>query len=104
MTLLFEFRKRNKRSTLANLFLEYKRVQITKKVQKYGNKFQPKHRAFNILQNNIEEVVQRTTQMWKIIYGLATLKQGEEDPFKGTGKEEEKKEDKEEEKKEEEKK
>ena len=42
--------------------------------------------------------------MWKIIYGLATLKQGEEDPFKGTDKDEEKKEDKEEEKKEEEKK
>ena len=45
--------------------------------------------------------MQKTTQMWKIIYGLATLKQGEEDPFKGTSKEEEEK--KEEEKKEEEK-
>ena len=44
--------------------------------------------------------------MWKIIYGLATLKKGEEDPFKGTDKEEQKKEEekKEEEKKEEEKK
>ena len=39
--------------------------------------------------------------MWKIIYGLATLKQGEEDPFQGTNKEEEKIENKEEEKKEE---
>ena len=27
--------------------------------------------------------------MWKIIYGLATLKQGQEDPFKGTTNEEE---------------
>ena len=41
--------------------------------------------------------------MWKIIYGLATLKQGQEDPFKGTDKEEEKKEDKKEEEKKEEK-
>ena len=40
--------------------------------------------------------------MWKIIYGLATLKQGQDDPFKGTDKEEEKKEDKEEERKEDE--
>ena len=37
--------------------------------------------------------------MWKIIYGLATPKQGEEDPFKGTKKEEEREEVKKEEKK-----
>ena len=96
--------KEMRKSTLANLFLEFKRVQITKKVQKYSKKFQPKLRTFSILQNNIEEVVQRTTKMWKIIYGLATLKEGEEDPFKGTGKDEERKEDKEEENKDEEKK
>ena len=39
--------------------------------------------------------------MWKIIYGLATPKQGREDPFKGTDKEEEKEEEKKEEKEEE---
>ena len=39
--------------------------------------------------------------MWKIIYGLTTLKQGQEDPFKEIEKEEEKKEEKEEEKEEE---
>ena len=44
--------------------------------------------------------------MWKIrkiIYGLATLKKGEEDPFKGTVQEEEKKEEEKEEEKVEEK-
>ena len=45
--------------------------------------------------------MQRTTQMWKMIYGLAIVKQGEEDPFKGIEEEEEKKEDMEEERKEE---
>ena len=39
--------------------------------------------------------------MWTIIYSLSILKQGQEDHFKRTNKEEEKKEDKEEEKKEE---
>ena len=39
--------------------------------------------------------------MWKIIYGLGTPKQGQEDPFKGIDKEEEKKENKKEYKEEE---
>ena len=77
-------------STLANLFPKFKRGKITKKAQKYGCKFQPKYRAFNILQNKIEDVIQKATQMWKIIYGLATPKQGEEDPFKWIDKKEEK--------------
>ena len=33
--------KEIRESTLANLFPKFKRVQITKKVQKYHNKFQP---------------------------------------------------------------
>ena len=70
-------------SKLANLILELKKVKMTKKTKKYGSRFQPKYRAFNILQNNIEDVVQKTTQMWKLIYGLATLKVGEKDTFKG---------------------
>ena len=43
--------------TLANLFLELKKGQIIKKTKKYGSRFQPKYRAFSILQNNIEDVV-----------------------------------------------
>ena len=76
-------------STLANFFPELTKGKITKKTKKYGSRFQPKYIAFIILQNNIEDVVQRTTQMWKIIYGLETLKQGQEDPFKGIDKDEE---------------
>ena len=41
------------------------------------------------MQKKIEEVEQKTTQMWKIIYGLATLKLGQEDLFKDTDKGEE---------------
>ena len=48
--------------------------------------------------------MQKTTQMWKIIYGLATLKQGQEDPFKGTDKGEDKKDEEEKEEEKEEKK
>ena len=70
-------------STLANRFLELTKGKITKKTKKYGSRFQPKYREFNILYNNIEDVVQRTTLIWKIIYGLVTLKKGKEDPFKG---------------------
>ena len=36
---LLNLEKEIRESTLANLFPEFKRVQITKKVQKYGNKF-----------------------------------------------------------------
>ena len=75
---------------MENLFPEFKRGKIKKKALKYGSRFQPKYRAFNILQNKIEDFIQKTTQMWKIIYGLATPKQGEEDPFKGIEKEDEK--------------
>ena len=45
--------------------------------------------------------MQNTTKMWKIIYGLATLKQGQEDPFKGIDKEEDKKDEEEKEEEEE---
>ena len=71
-----------------------------KKVQKYSYKFQHKYRAFSILQNKIKELEERTTKMWKVIYGLATLKLGQEDLFKDIDKCEEQ-EDKQEEEEEE---
>ena len=37
--------------------------------------------AFSILQNNIEDVVKKSTLIWKLIYWLTTIKEGEEDPF-----------------------
>ena len=56
---------------------------ITKARKKYGNRFSPKYRAFSILQNTIEYVVKKSTLMWKVIYGLQTVKEGQEDPFEG---------------------
>ena len=44
------------------------------------------------MQNQIEDVVQKSTQMWKLIYGFTTIKEGEEDPFEGRNNEEEEKE------------
>ena len=49
MALLFELEKDIRESTLANLFLEFTRGKITKKTKKYGRRFQPRYRAFNIL-------------------------------------------------------
>ena len=45
--------------------------------------FAPKYRAFSILQNNIEDIVKKSTQIWKLIYGLTIVKQGEVDPLEG---------------------
>lgn len=69
--------------TLAQVMLDLLKGKITKANKKHGSKFAPKYRAFNILQNKIENVVTKSTQMWKLIYGLITIKEGEEDPFEG---------------------
>ena len=63
--------------------LELTKGQITKASKKYGSIFSPKYRAFSILQNQIEDVVKKSTLMWKVIYGLQTMKEGQEDPFEG---------------------
>ena len=63
--------------------LELTKEKISKAKKNYGGRFAPKYRAFGILQNNIEDFVKKSTHMWKLIYGLKTVKQGEEDPFEG---------------------
>ena len=75
--------KKIRESTLAQVISELTRGQITKENKKYGSVFAPKYRAFNILYDNIEDVVKNSTHMWKLIYGLTTVKVGEENPFKG---------------------
>ena len=50
--------------------------------KKYGGRFALKYRAFNILQNNIEDVVRKSTQMWKLLYGLTTIKQEKRIPLR----------------------
>ena len=83
-------------TTLAQVLLKLTKGNIVKENKKYGVRLKPKYRAFSILQNDIEDVVKKSTQMWKLIYGLSTMKQGEVDPFEG------KNDDKEEDEKEEE--
>ena len=68
--------KEIRESTLAQLIPDLTRGQITKAHKKHGGKFAPKYRAFSILQNNIEDVVKNSTLMWKVIYGLQTVKEG----------------------------
>ena len=73
--------KEIRESTLAKVMLDLTRGQITKANKKHAGKFTPKYRAFNILQNKIEDVINKSTKIWKLIYGLTTVKDGEEDPL-----------------------
>ena len=43
--------------------------------------FVRKYKAFNILQNKIDNVVKKSTQMWKLTYGLTIVTVGEKDPI-----------------------
>lgn len=81
--------KEIRESTLARVMPKLSKGQITQDNKKHGKKISPKYRAFNILQNNIEDVVNKSTKMWKLIYGLTTIKKEEEDPFEGINNEEE---------------
>lgn len=75
--------KEIRESTLAQVMPDLTKGQITKANNKYSGKFTPKYRAFSILQNKIEDVVKKSTQIWRLIYGLTTVKDGEEDPLEG---------------------
>ena len=48
---------------------------MAKVLKNYTRKFTSKYRAFNILQNKVEDVVQKTTLIWKSLYGLTTHKE-----------------------------
>ena len=74
MALLFKFEKQIRELTLAQVMLELTKGHIVMANKKYGGRFTPKYRSFNILQNNIEDVVKKSTQLWKLIYGLTTVK------------------------------
>lgn len=68
-------------TSLAQVIPELSKAQIAKAIKKYVVRFVSKYRSFSILQNNIEDVVKKSTQMWKITYGLATVKEGEQEPI-----------------------
>ena len=63
------------------------RGQIKKANKKHGGKFAPKYGAFSILQNKIEDVVDRSTKLWKTIYKLINDKDVEVDKAKTSEKE-----------------
>ena len=59
--------KEIRESTLTQVMPELTRGQIAKENKKHGGKFAPKYRAFYILQNKIEEVVNKSTKLLKSI-------------------------------------
>ena len=61
--------------------LELSKAQISKAMKKYVVRFVPKYRSFNILQNDIEDVVKKSTHMWKATYVLTIVKVGEQEPI-----------------------
>ena len=73
--------KQIREAILANLFPELKRGQIKNIVKEYNQNFKPREREFLILQKKITELEEKTTKAWKVIYGLAVPKLGQEDPF-----------------------
>jgi hypothetical protein len=55
-------------STLASLLPDLTKEQITNTIKRHNNRFTPKHRAFSILQNKIEDVVTKSRRLWRIVY------------------------------------
>ena len=37
-------------------------------MKRHNNRFTPKYRAFSILKNKIDEVVNKSTRLWKVLY------------------------------------
>ena len=60
--------KEMRESTLASVLPNLKKEQISNAVKRHNKRFTPKYRAFVILQNKIEEIVQRTTRSWRNLY------------------------------------
>ena len=63
------FEKINRETTLAKVMPELLKGKIAKVVKKYETKFTPKYRSFSIIQNKIEDVVKKSTQIWKLSMG-----------------------------------
>ena len=60
--------KEMRESTLASILPDLTKQQISNAVKRHNKRFTPKYRAFSILQNKIEDVVQRTTRSWTNLY------------------------------------
>lgn len=82
----FKMEKEIRESTLAQVMPNLTRGQITKANKKHCVKFAPKYRTFSILQNKIEEVVQKSIRLWKSIYNITDDKDGQEEEDAETNK------------------
>ena len=60
--------KEIRESTLSRLLPDLTKSQIENVVKRHNNKFTAKYRAFSILQNKIEEVVNKSTRLWNFLY------------------------------------
>ena len=60
--------KEIRESSLASLLPDLTKSQVVNVVKRHNNIFTPKYRAYSILQNKIEEVVQKSTRLWKMLY------------------------------------
>ena len=72
---------------------ELDKKMIAKAMKRHKSKFSPKHKAFYILKKNIEDVVTKSTSIWKWIYGLSTpiiIEKGEQERKEPEKNEEEK--------------
>ena len=68
MAFCLKMEKEMRESTLANVVPDLTKEQISNAVKRHNKRFTPKYRAFFILQNKIEEIVQRTTRSWRNLY------------------------------------
>ena len=69
-------------TTIESVMPKLDKATMTKALKKYTGIFSPKYRAFNILQNDIENVVYKSKQIWKTIYELTKPKAIEHTPIK----------------------
>ena len=81
--------KKIRKTTLAQVIPNLTKGQITKANRKYSSKFPPKYKAFCILQNKIEDVVKKSTSLWKSIYKVTDDKDDETNKEKANTKERE---------------
>lgn len=63
-----QIEKEIRESTLARVLPDLTKGQITKANKRHNNKFSPKYSALCILQNKIQDIVNKSTQLWNSIY------------------------------------
>ena len=72
-----QMEKEIRETTLARVMPDLTKGQIKKANKKHNSKFSPKYRAFCILKNKIEDVVNKSTLLWKSIFNVTDNKEDE---------------------------